>query len=187
MNVIIMEKPRGHEQSIRQYELLKWCLRATANDPMREPLHKTIFSDDGYCVSTDGHRIHVVEQVENCFNAYKLPNGLYKVESMTANKIVLAELEGVEYPTYWRVCDGYRPVRGIPSLRCNWDDRDYSAASDYLRHIYRHTFHPFDHNLLLDAFWYGAFMNFERQGTKPSSGLVIAGEDRFAVIMPYEG
>jgi len=76
---------------IDDFNGVKWVLRTLNKNNY---MYKVIFFEDGYCVGTDGHRMHIFEYS----GEYK--NGAYEKILNTADKIILKFIPDQKYPDW---------------------------------------------------------------------------------------
>ena len=69
---------------------IKWVLRALSKNN-HLIIYDRILFEDGYCVGTDGHRMHIYEYIG------KYENGVYAKILNSAGKIMLKLIPGQEY------------------------------------------------------------------------------------------
>lgn len=80
-----IEITKAHQ---KDFNGIQWVLR-TINK--KNYMYKGIYFEDGYCVGTDGHRMHIYEYVDE----YK--NGVYEKVLNTSGKIVLKYIPDQKY------------------------------------------------------------------------------------------
>jgi hypothetical protein len=176
MNIYIIEKDKIKTMACEKYfSQLTWLLKARAIDKDKKSL-QVMCIKNGIYYATDGHRLHCFSpDIDNLPIDFNIPDGLYKVVSITKKQIVLNVVDDIQYPDIERVLD-YKRYNGIKPFKGDF--------THFIHHLYTSNPQVFNINYLKDSFIDDETLTFDRMGDGEISGLLFGNENQFAVVMP---
>ena len=161
-----IEITKAHRED---FDGIKWVLRTLDKDSY---LYKRICFEDGYCIGTDGHRLHIYEYVDE----YK--NGVYEKILNTAGKIVLKFIPDQKYLDWKSIHTTAMKPQELKLIESNYPSIEYSNLIRKIDPSVTIQFPFFDD--LVRSTWspwtvyiYGA-----------TDGVWFMAERRIALIMP---
>ena len=161
------------------FNSLLWLVKAASKDELRVNIYQTIHVEQGICYCTDGHRMHVYSQDEECLPAdFYIVDGNHLIKSATKKNIVLVEkdLEDL-FPDVNRILD-YIPDRTL-------NGQFYGDFSSFTFDIFSKLKTLVNIDYLRDAYMPDENVSFERPaGREDRSALLFGNESRLAMIMP---
>jgi hypothetical protein len=164
------------------FDKLLWVAKAVSKDNIRVNLYKAIHVKDNICCSCDGFRMHIFFlDPANVPSQSLLPDGLYKIESMSKTKLIVSVIKDADFPNYWDVLE-YKPVNGIPPLYCP-SRKSANAMTLLTHHIFSRSISAYPIEHLQEAYMECETIMFERSNDTTKNILVMAADDRMAAIM----
>lgn len=173
----VIEKGGKYSDKTKQYETLRWVLRAAAKNGDPHEVLTMLHIENGIHVATDGHRLHMASMET------ELPDGNYKALSNTVKLIILEKQpDEIEYVPFWNILS-YQPVNGIKPFDASYSNNH--NFSSFVRHIYLNSEKAFHLDYLKDAYFEGG-LRFESAGADYFKPFIFGNENQIAVIMPYD-
>jgi len=151
-----------------------WVTQALSSEGSRYSL-TLLKIENGFAIATDGHRLHSYELIDT------IPEGLYEIPVRKKSEIMLAEVEGQEWPNFrsavnfvdyshWiSVMEDSRGIEGKAYSKIVRAMPDYDLSYNY---------HYINQVLSDGGWWQVMFFNGR-------SAVEFLSDGKYAVVMPF--
>jgi hypothetical protein len=176
---MIIEYWKALPIAANHFNSLLWLVKAASKDETRVNIYQTIHVEQGICYCTDGHRLHLYSQDDECLPAdFTIADGNYLIKSVTKKNIVLVEKDPDDlFP------DVNRLLNYVPNMTLKGES--YGDFSSFTFDIFSKLKTLINIDYLRDAFMPDENVSFERPaGREDRSALLFGNETRLAMIMP---